>query len=108
MERGFLMSFDNGKQAASFFFSELLARQRPMSIVPTSFQDSQSGNTICFAAGSFQNPLADFTAISTAASSSQNPLTGSDFTCSTCEPSNTAGYLKMIFRNQVKNVPRFM
>ena len=50
------------------------------------------GNSICFAAGSFQNPLADTTAVSTTASSSQNPLTGSDFTCSACEPSNTGLY----------------
>ena len=91
MERGFRKSFDNGKQDASSFKNSLQGSD-PRSIVPSPFRDSQSGNSICFAAGSFQNPLADTTAVGTTASSSQNPLTGSDFTCSVCEPSNTGLY----------------
>ena len=79
MERGFLKSFENGKQAASSFQNSLQGNT-PRNIVPSSFQDSVSSDPIGFAAGSVQNPSADTIPISTAASSSQKSLTGRDFT----------------------------
>ena len=85
MERGFKRqrAVDNSTLAASSFQNSLTGGD-PGSIDSSSFQNSPSGNSSSIA-GSFQNT------ISTVASSCcQNPLAGSNFTCSACEPSTTA------------------